>query len=136
MQKETINNVQSKKQEFIRGGIYLVDIGVGKGSIQGKVRPCILISNKACNTYSSVLHCVPVSSATTKSKLPTHITLISKETGLIRDSIALCEQTMLVTKDSIGRQLGFCNENIMKMISNGVAIQFGLIEVKNNVVYA
>lgn len=122
-------------QQFIRGGIYLVDLGEGKGSIQGKVRPCVLVSNKACNTYSPVLHVCPISSITTKSKLPTHIG-IGKNSGLIMDSIVLCEQTMPVTKNSIGIQVGLCSETDMQRISKGVAIQFGLVEVRNNVAYA
>ena len=95
--------------QLTRGGIYLVDLGEGRGSLQGKVRPCVLISNRMANTHSPVLHMCPISSATTKSKLPTHIGL-NKNCGLIRDSIVLCEQTTLVTKDSIGRQVGLLSE--------------------------
>ena len=136
--QNVINNVQqnNQPQQLIRGGIYLVDLGVGKGSLQGKVRPCVLISNRACNTYSPVLHFCPVSSITSKSKLPTHIGLSKNNSGLLRDSIVLCEQTQLVTKDSIGRKVGQCSEEDLQRVSKGIAIQFGLVEVRNKVAYA
>jgi len=132
---QVVNKVQ-QSQQLVRGGIYLVDLGEGRGSLQGKVRPCVLISNRMANIHSSVLHICPVSSITAKSKLPTHIGLSKNNSGLLRDSIVLCEQTQLVTKDSIGRMVGLCLEEDLMRINRGIAIQFGLSEVRNNVAYA
>ena len=134
----TRNNleVDSIMQELKRGAIYIVNLPDSRGSIQSKQRPCVLVSNNLANHHSGVLHICPISSVTTKSKLPTHIN-ISRDCGLLRDSIALCEQTMLVTKDVIMNQVGFCDEETMNRINRGIAIQFSLIEVeKNNIVYA
>jgi len=132
-----LNNVQ-KPQQLIRGGIYIVNLPNNGGSIQHSTRPCVLISNNTCNRFSPVLHVCPISSQTlSKSKLPTHIPMSKNNCGLIRDSIALCEQTMLVNKDVINMdQVGFCDEETLLRISRGVAIQFGLVDLRNNVAYA
>jgi len=124
-----------QQREYKRGQIYIVNLPEGKGSIQSRTRPCVLISNNLANHYSQVLHVCPVTTATLKSKLPTHIG-ISKKNGLLKDSIALCEQVMLVTKDSLINFAGCCDEDTMKRIDRGIAIQFGLLtnleRIKNN----
>lgn len=122
-------------KELTRGSIYIVNLPDANGSIQTKQRPAVLISNNLANRHSPVLHICPLTSVTTKSKLPTHI-FVNKNCGLIRDSIALCEQTMLVNKDVFGDQIGSCDEETMLRISKGIAVQFGLVETKNNMAYA
>jgi len=126
------------QKELKRGDIYIVNLPDAKGSIQSKQRPAVIISNNLANHYSPVLHICPLTSVTSKSKLPTHIE-IGRNCGLIRDSIALCEQTMLVAKGVvIGDKIGVCDKETMKRIDQGIAIQFGLVERinKNNAVYA
>jgi len=122
---QEINNVQ-QPQQLIRGGIYIVNLPNSRGSIQSKQRPCVLVSNNACNRFSPVLHMCPLSSVATKAKLPTHIAISRNNNGLIRDSIALCEQVMPVTKSSVGIQVGICSEVDMKRIGKGIAIQLGI----------
>lgn len=120
-----INNVQ-QPQQLIRGGIYIVNLPNSGGSIQKNMRPCVLISNNACNRFSSVLHICPLTSVASKSKLPTHIAISRNNSGLLKHSIALCEQVMPVTKSSVGIQVGSCSEMDMKRISKGIAIQLGI----------
>ena len=123
-------------QQLVRGAIYIVNLPDSGGSIQKNTRPCVLISNNMANKFSSVLHVCPISSqVTSKSKLPTHIRM-SGNCGLQRESIALCEQTMLVNKNTIMNQVGFCDEETLERISRGVAIQFGITDARSNVVYA
>ena len=121
---QVINKVQ-QPQQLIRGGIYIVNLPNSGGSIQSKQRPCVLVSNNMANFYSSVLHVCPISSQVSKAKLPTHIRM--KNCGLVRESIALCEQLMLVNKDTILNKVGHCDEETIKMISRGIAIQIGLL---------
>jgi len=125
------------QKELKRGDIYIVNLPDAKGSIQSKQRPAVIISNNLANHYSPVLHICPLTSVTSKSKLPTHI-MISRNCGLIRDSIALCEQTMLVAKSAvIGDKIGACDKETLKRIDQGIAIQFGLTQLnKNNIAYA
>ena len=124
------------QKELKRGDIYIVNLPDARGSIQNKQRPAVIISNNLANHYSPVLHICPLTSVTSKSKLPTHIT-VNKSCGLIRDSIALCEQTMLVAKSVCLDKIGICDEETLKRIDQGIAIQFGLTQLnKNNIAYA
>ena len=96
-------NVNLNVKELDRGVIAMVDLGEGKGSIQGGLRPCVIVSNSASCKYSPVVICVPLSSNINKKKLPTHaiITPNPSDNRLKRASVALCEQIMTITKDSI-----------------------------------
>jgi len=125
---QVINNVQqsNQPQQLIRGGIYIVNLPNSGGSIQSKQRPCVLVSNNSCNNFSPVLHVCPLSSVTTKKKLPTHITINRGNSGLLKDSIVLCEQTIPVNKIDIMNQVAFCDEETMLRISRGIKVQFAL----------
>ena len=122
---QVVNKV-AQPQQLIRGGIYIVNLPNSGGSIQSKQRPCVLVSNNSCNNFSPVLHVCPLSSVTTKKKLPTHILVNRVKSGLLKDSIALCEQVIPVNKSDIFNQVAFCDEDTMLRISIGIKIQFAL----------
>ena len=96
-------NVNVNVKELDRGVIAMVELPEGKGSIQGGLRPCVIVSNSASCKYSPVVICVPLSSNINKKKLPTHaiINPNPSDNRLKRASVALCEQIMTITKDSI-----------------------------------
>ena len=99
MQNVNVNVVK----ELDRGVIAMVDLGESKGSVQGGLRPCVIVSNSASCKYSPVVICVPLSSNINKKKLPTHaiINPNPSDNRLKRASVALCEQIITITKDSI-----------------------------------
>ena len=96
-------NVNLNVKELDRGVIAMVELPEGKGSIQGGLRPCVIVSNSASCKYSPVVICVPLSSNINKKKLPTHAIIKPNpsDNRLKRASVALCEQIMTITKDSI-----------------------------------
>ena len=96
-------NVNVNVKELDRGVIAMVDLGESKGSVQGGLRPCVIVSNSASCKYSPVVICVPLSSNINKKKLPTHAIIKPnpRNNRLKRASVALCEQIMTITKDSI-----------------------------------
>ena len=51
-------------RELERGQIAMVDFGEFNGSVQGGLRPCIIISNNLANRHSGVIICVPMTSNT------------------------------------------------------------------------
>lgn len=81
-----------------RGDILWADLGMfPTTSVQGGVRPVIVVSNNKANTYSSVITVVPLTSRIYKKRyLPTHV-FISKYdmTGIRKGSLALAEQVIL-----------------------------------------
>jgi mRNA interferase MazF len=111
-----------------RGEIYLANLPVISGtSIQNGVRPVIVVSNEQCNLHSSVINIVPITSKLNKTNVPTHVT-ISTECGLKMESVALCEQSMLVSKDALFRKIGECDSRTISKISMGILVQFGLLQ--------
>jgi mRNA-degrading endonuclease toxin of MazEF toxin-antitoxin module len=125
--------------EIKRGDIYLVNLGELDGtSIQkGICRPCIIVSHPNANTYSTVLHVIPVTSKS-KKPLPTHV-IIGTDTGLKFESIAMAEQNMPIARENLIRKVGECNNKTMHMIDKSLLIQFGLfdkvmVSIKNAVI--
>lgn len=109
-----------------RGEIWLVNLGEGNGSIQGGSRPCIVISNDMANIHSPVINVIPVTSKS-KNKLPTHVS-IGTESGLLQESTAMAEQTMLVNKSSLTRKVGEVDSSTMNRLEMAEMIQMGIFE--------
>ena len=123
------------QKKIKRGEIYLVNLGNGIGSIQGFTRPMIIVANSMCCKYSPVIHAVPTTGKL-KRWMPTHVEVGASTTGLLRDSIALCEQLQLLPREAFAEKIGCCDSYIMDKISDGLRIQFDLVETKNNIAYA
>ena len=89
-----------------RGDILWADLGMfPTTSVQGGVRPVIVVSNNKANTYSSVITVVPLTSRIYKKRyLPTHV-FISKYdmTGIRKGSLALRSEERRVGKECRSR---------------------------------
>ena len=96
-----------------RGDILWADLGMfPTTSVQGGVRPVIVVSNNKANTYSSVITVVPLTSRIYKKRyLPTHV-FISKYdmTGIRNGSLALAEQVMSISTKCIIEKCGRVNK--------------------------
>ena len=108
-----------------RGEIWLVNLPENGRCIQNKIRPAIIISNDMANKYSPVIHVCPISSKNSKNNMPTHVELTTN-CGLTTNSTALCEQSMLISKDIFMRKVGECDSFTMHKIDAALSIQFGL----------
>lgn len=81
--------------KIIRGDILYADLGGQyQGSMQGGMRPVVVVSNNMANKHSTVITVVPLSTKIFKKKnLPTHVFVSTyRAEGLEQHSIALCEQ--------------------------------------------
>ena len=87
-----------------RGDILYADLGVQyHGSMQGGMRPVVVVSNNRANTHSTVITVVPLSTRIYKKQsLPTHVFISAcKAEGLEHHSIALCEQVTALSVASV-----------------------------------
>ena len=112
-----------------RGDILYVDLGTWtKGSIQGGLRPVIVVSNDKVNQYSTVLTIVPLSGRIYKKRnLPTHVFVSANyNSGLDRHSVALCEQVTALPYDRVITKFGSVNERTLERIIQAVQIQIGV----------
>ena len=114
-----------------RGDIFYIDCGVQENSsVQGGVRPCIVIQNNRGNRYSPVVIVAVITSKINKTKLPTHV-LIGKECGLDTDSVILLEQIRPIDKNKLGTYLGKATSSIIDKVDKAIQISLEVGEGKS-----
>lgn len=107
--------------------IYFADLrGGNAGSEQTGQRPVLVISNNLGNRFAPTVIVAAISTSTTKTKLPTHVLLEAKKTGLKTDSIALCETIKTIDEYRIISKVGTLDEETSMKIDKALAISIGL----------
>lgn len=110
-----------------RTDIYFADLRGGNGgNEQTGERPILVISNNRGNVFSPTLIVVALSTSGTKAKLPTHVLLDAKTTGLKYDSVALCEVIRTIDEYRIISKVGTLDEETAKKVDKALAISVGL----------
>jgi mRNA interferase MazF len=114
------------KKVFQKGDIWLVNLNYYKienqTSRQYGIRPMVITSSEIANLYSPIIDATPVTSNLEKNNLPVHV-FISKECGLLNDSLALVEQDQPVDKSCFFRLVGRCTPEIMNQIDRAIMLQ-------------
>lgn len=111
-----------------RGEVWIAELPLNQSNIQGGRRPILVISNNACNKYSTVITAIPLTTKKNKRKdLPTHVDIIS-DTGV--ENTVLCEQLLTVSRMDIQKFLYRLDEEQMKQVEKCLQIQLGLIEIR------
>lgn len=117
-----------------RGDILYADLGVQyQGSMQGGMRPVVVVSNNMANKHSTVITVVPLSTKIFKKRnLPTHVFVSAyKSDGLEQHSIALCEQVTALNYDRIVENIGKIDEETLERITEAVQVQVGVFDKYN-----
>lgn len=117
-----------------RGDIVYADLGIQyQGSMQGGMRPVVVISNNRANRYSTVLTVVPLSTRIYKKQnLPTHVFISAyKAEGLEQHSIALCEQVTALNYEQIIEYMGKVDEVTLEKLTEAVQVQIGVYDIYN-----
>ena len=115
---ETVRNAR----EYYRGDIVLCALpNFENSSVEGSVRPCIIVSNNRSNHFSPVLSIIPLTSAK-KKPLPVHVEL----NYLPKESIALVEQLTVIDKANVLKVFGRAAEETMRAIDQAMLIQFAI----------
>lgn len=98
------------------GEVYLMNFG-GTGSEQSGWRPGIVFQNNLGNLHSPNIIALPLTSSLKKAGQPTHVVLPANETGLLRDSMVLCENPERMSRDKMGNYLTTIPEKYMSKIA-------------------
>lgn len=108
------------------GEIYMAALPVAINSnIQQGTRPVIIVSNDKNNCFSTVVNVIPLTSSTTKHNLPVHVQL--EGYGLIKPSIALCEQITTIDMYRLDRKIGCVDDNKkLRQLQKAMMIQFNM----------
>lgn len=95
------NNAERQPQI---GDIYLMHFG-GSGNEQRGWRPGLVFQNNLGNLHSPNIIALPLTSSIKKSNQPTHVVIPADGTGLVKDSMVLCENPERMSKDRLGNYL-------------------------------
>lgn len=115
------------KGEVYRGDIFYADLGDVKtkiGSVQGGVRPVIVIQNDIGNRYGETFVVTSVTSQP-KRNMPVH-TKIQKEC-LKKPSTILLEQIATISRNQIREKIGRLDSVEIKELNRALGISIGLI---------
>ena len=109
-----------------RGDIYYADLSPVVGSEQGGTRPVLIVQNDTGNRHSPTVIAAAITSQLGKARLPTHITVPGRESGLAKDSVILLEQIRTLDKRRLREHMGRLSEEQMSKVDNAIAVSFGL----------
>ncbi len=110
-----------------RGDMFYADLSPVIGSEQGGIRPVVIIQNDLGNKYSPTVIAAAITSQMSKTKLPTHIEIESKDCGLKSDSVILAEQIRTIDKSRLKEKIGHIeDESVMNKINDALGVSFGL----------
>ena len=98
------------------GEVYLMRFD-GHGSEQSGWRPGLVFQNNVGNKYSPNIIALPLTSSVKNKNLPTHVFVSSKDTGLKKDSMVLCENPERMSKERIGNYLTKMPDEYMSKIA-------------------
>ncbi len=110
-----------------RGSIYMARLPVldEHSSVQGGLRPVLIIQNDIGNAYAPTVQVIPLTSKNKKA-LPIHTTI--KSGGLLKESTALAEQIQTVNKTILRQYIGKVDDETMNRVNACIMIQLGLIK--------
>jgi len=108
-----------------RGEIYLINLPLKPED--NKSRPALVISMDVRNELASDIIVIPLSSNLRKA--PTHVLLDKGEAGLVKASMAKCEQITTLDKSFLvkGPFAGKVSEDKLKEIEEAVKIAIGIL---------
>lgn len=111
---------------YRRGDVYLADCGAWHGSIQGGIRPVVVVQNDTGNRHSPTLSVVKLTTKVKKKPgQPTHYVLKNIK-GIPYPSQVLAEQPDTINKTDVIRYMAHLSEKHMAEISRCIEIELDL----------
>jgi mRNA interferase MazF len=98
------------------GDIFLMKFD-GQGCEQTGWRPGLVFQNNAGNKHSPNIIALPLTSNIKKPNQPTHVLIKASDTGLLKDSVVLCENPERMSKQRIGEFITSLSEAYMKKVA-------------------
>lgn len=112
-----------------RGDIFYADLSPVVGSEQGGTRPVLVLQNNIGNQYSPTTIIAAITSQISKAKLPTHLEVTAKSSGLEKNSVILLEQIRTIDKSRLLEKVTTLSDDAMNKVNQAVEISLGLIEI-------
>lgn len=114
-------------KNIYRGEVYYADLSPVQGAEQGGRRPVLIVQNDIGNRHAPTTIILPLTTATTKKPLPTHILIpATTDNGLADNSTALAEQVKIIDKSRLKKRLGAVSEEIMAEVDKAIRVSLGV----------
>ncbi|MBM4334218.1 MAG: type II toxin-antitoxin system PemK/MazF family toxin [Deltaproteobacteria bacterium] len=98
-----------------RLGIFLADLNPVLGSEQEGKRPVIVVSDEAFNRVMPVVTILPITTLKKGRRIyPNEVLLLREVGGLSADSIILAHQIRTISKQRLGKSLGFVSDPVIQ----------------------
>lgn len=108
-----------------RGEIYLIKAVKSAGDL--KKRPAIVVSVDVRNQYSRTVLVVPLTSDLSSAPVPTRVLIQPGEGGLQTESMAVCENIVVVQKSYLDQgPYGAVSAKTLGKVCRGVQIAIGI----------
>ncbi len=98
------------------GDVYLMNFG-GQGNEQKGWRPGLVFQNNLGNQHSPNIIALPLTSSLKKAGQPTHVVIPANGTGLVKDSMVLCENPERMSKERLGNYLTTIPDDYMAKVA-------------------
>ena len=112
---------------MVKGSLVWVSLDPARGAEVPKTRPCIIVSRTEANDVSATVTIVPLSSVTGRAadRLVQPL-LWAKETRLLKDSRALCDQVRTIDKGRIRGTAGVLSSELLGKVDRGLILHLEL----------
>ena len=108
-----------------RGDLFYANLNPVVGSVQGGIRPVLIIQNNVGNHFSPTIVVAAITSRKAKNSLPTHI-LLENVPGLAPTSLLLLEQLRTIDRKRLCGYIGQISKEKMLEVDVALAISIGL----------
>ena len=117
------------ERQVMRGDIYYAKLGKTVGSVQGKIRPVVVLQNNKGNKHSPTLIVATITSKSRKKRtLPTHV--IFNMDDLPFESVVQLEQITTIDKKQLLNFVSQMPQSAMKRIDDAIRVSLSLNEHK------
>lgn len=94
------------------------------GSVQGGIRPVLVVQNDVGNRHAPTVEVIPLSSRINKGHhMPTHVFIPHGTAGLKRDSIIIAENTLTIPQEWLLSPVGFVEDDVLRAVGAARSIQ-------------
>ena len=118
-----------------RGMVFYADLGINEDSVQGGLRPVIIVGNNLQGKYGPVITVIPITSKISTKRLMTQ-TLLINEIGLNRESMAMAEQITTISKDKLVSYIGRLRKETIKEIDKTIDAALALTDFREKEIMA
>jgi mRNA interferase MazF len=111
----------------VRGSVIWVALDPALGVEVPKTRPCVVVSRAIANTATGTVTVVPLSSMRGRqSDRLVQPILRARDSGLSKDSRALCDQIRTIDRGRLRATVGTLRQDVMRKIDRALVLHLNL----------